>query len=808
MRVKKLGIALIFLFVMVFCLFANKGEAMASTIHTIPSNDLTAVNASYNLNIGSSTYEKCEWNGVAGLMEGYEGFYQDKLYRIAYVPYNQQDMHLSNFLDIYFTNVGTIGGRKLNAKIHCDSLDFTQEAVINNGTYDKDGYMMIMQMWYTTLGIIGDSAGSMKLKTTVTITYADTGAVVDLPFYQRVEDIDAKMSYINQPESWEGISGFSGDLFVYEPYFSGDVMEINGMCARAKNDSVGAVGEDSMLKAGLFATTYKGTFTCEWGENNCGTTLLVYSAYDDRNLPNPTKETNAISTKEPGDIITYTITQPLNTFYGNTFTQYDYLVIEDNLPNEVEYVSAEFYAGDKNVTDEYGYLQYSPNLHTVRYEVKDEILEDINFYNGGELCLKIKTRAKNEGKTVITAKNKGILDIGKVVKETNEVQTPINPLFDITTSVTNGTITPTETGISMGSSRTITWSPKSGYYVDSVVIDGVTQNSSKMESGTHTFSNIAADHDVKVVCKPYYSVTTKIDSGGDISSGINTIREGQNQTVIWSTKEGYYVTKVVVDGDIYYSDNKVAGYPTEYAFTNIQKNHLVEVTTAKKPFLKITKTSDQNTYNYLDTVTYRIVVEQTIEGAVAEDIVITDKDTTKGLDFDLSSITVNRSDAVIETDGNTFTICLETLEYNAPVIIKVKGKVNNDTLESKDIRNTAKVSSTQTEEIQDDSDISVYYKVETKVTNGTITESDYEVGRGENRTISYLPDDGYYLQSVKIDGEYQDVKKYPEEVTLSNIKSNYFVEVVFAKIPNISIEKKSRWNSLSVWRYRELYDYS
>lgn len=772
------------------------GQTLASTIHTIPSNDLTAVNASYNLNIGSSTYSSCIFAGVSGVSVGTAGIYSDCKYWNIYVPYNQQDMHLTDFLDINFQNVGTIGGRKINAKIHCDSLDFTQEAVINNGTYHKDGYMQILKLYYSTVEIVGESAGSLRLKTTVTITYADTGEVVNLPFYQKIADIDSIQTYIQQPESWEGISGFTGDLYVYQPYYSGGIMQITGMKARVIESNrgtghPGSSGDDEMLKAGLFAPTYNGSFTCEFGENNCGTLLTVYSAYDDRNLPTPSKDVAADAVKEPGDIITYTITQPVSSFYGNTFTLYDFLNFEDNLPKQVEYVSADLYAGDKNVTSEYGYLEYSESLHMVRYVFKDEILEDTNFYNGGNLSLKIKTKAKNEGKTIVTAKNKGIVNIGKVVKETNEVQVTINPLYDITTSATNGTITQTETGISRGSNRTITWSPKSGYYIKSLKVDGNKLSSSKAESGIYTFTNIQSDHEVVVECSPYYSVITKIDEGGEIKAGSNTIKEGEDYDVSWVAKDGFYITKVTIDGTVTYSGNKVNGYPTEYSFSNINSNHSVEVTTAKIPFLKITKNSDQNTYNYLDTVTYRIVVEQTIEGAVADDVVITDKDMTKGLELDLSSITVNHSDAKIEVEENSFTIYLEQLNYNDPVTITVKGKVNHDMLESKDIRNTAKVSSVQTEEIMDEAEVSLYYRVETKVTNGTITESDYEVTRGENRTVSYEPDDGFYLACIKVDGEEQSLSDYAEEITLENIKANYTVEAVFAKIPALSVQKKA-----------------
>lgn len=792
-QIKAIVKGCLFAIIMVLALFTQKNQTKAATINTIPSNDLTAVNQSHFLRIGSSTLVSSSWNGIDGISEGTDGFYNDCKYWNFYVPYEAKDIYTSSlFLTLNFENVCTIGGRQVNARIVCTGLDFTQESAIYTGdTYHKDGYMRIMTLYHDSLNVMGESAGSLKIRASITLRFDDTNEIVRLPFYQRVTDIDMKVPYISQPESWEGMGGYTGDLYVYQPYYTSDVMEISGMKASAKATSSGVSGDDSMLKAGLFAPTKDGIFVCEFGENNCATEMLIYSAYDDRNLPNPTKKTDATESKLPGDTITYTIDQPVNTFYATTFTYYDEFVIEDKLPAEVKYVSASLTANGVDKTSEYGTLTYDAAAHTVRYTVKESVLQNPGFYNGKSVSLKIRTTAVNESKETVVAKNSATTNISGVIKRTGEVQTPILPQFEVITEIVNGTITPSESKINMGSNRTVTWTPKNGYYVESVTIDGVEQNNPSAGGGSHAFNNITADHNVKVVCSPYYSVTTKIDQGGNISPGTDTIKKGEDHTVNWSVKDGFYVTKVIVDETSVYVGNKPSGYPVKYDFNDIKANHAVEVTTAKIPAFKITKTSDKLKYNYLDTVTYTIVVEQTIEDAVADEVVISDKDMTNGLELDLSTIQVDREDARIKKEGNTFSVELDQMKYKMPVTITVQGRVNNETLEVSQIRNTAKVKSIQTAEIKDDSDISVYYKVETEVINGSITESDYEVGRGENRTVSYEPDDGYYLQSVKVDGESWDVGKYQKKLTLENIKANYFVKVVYAKIPTISIEKKA-----------------
>lgn len=791
---KKVLVMCFFVLVMVASVFIfHQNKVLAATINTIPSNDLTGVKESHCLNLGSSTLVSSSWKGVDGISEGTDGVYEDCKYWNFYIPYEKKDIFVSSmFLTLNFNNVCTIGGRQVNARIVCTGLDFTQEAEIYTGdTYYKDGYMRILTLYHDSLCVVGESAGSLKLKTSITLRYDDTKELVQLPFYQRVNDIDAKMPYISQPESWEGISGYTGVLYVYKDYYTGNVMEISGMKASAKTSSIGADGDDCMLKAGLFAPTNNGNFLCEWGENNCGTDMLIYSAYDDRNLPNPVKQTDVAEEKLPGDIINYTIRQEVNNFYSTTFMYYDEFIMEDKLPAEVEYISASLDVNGADKTSEYGTLTYDEASHTVKYSVKESVLQKAGFYNGRDVSLKIKTKAVNESNQIVVANNKATTTISGVKKQTGEVKTPIQPQFEVITEIVNGTITPSERKINMGSDRMVEWMPKSGYYVSSVTIDGTAQSSPDLNGGSKAFNNISADHSVKVVCRPYHKITTKIDNGGTISPDITKIKDGENNSVNWSVKDGFYVKKVVVDGSSVYSGNKVTGYPTKYDFENVTEDHAVEVTTAPVPAFKITKTSDKLKYNYMDTVTYTIVVEQTISGAVADNVVISDKDMTNGLELVLSSIKVNREDARIKQEGNAFTVEIDQMKSNEPVTITVQGKVNNDTLASKDIRNTAKVKSQQTEEIKDDSDISIYYKVETKVTNGTITESDYEVARGEKRTITYSPNDGYYLQSVKVDGEFWNIEKYQKKFTLQNIKANYFVEVVYAKIPSISIKKKA-----------------
>ena len=71
-------------------------------------------------------------------------------------------------------------------------------------------------------------------------------------------------------------------------------------------------------------------------------------------------------------------------------------------------------------------------------------------------------------------------------------------LFGVSTSVVNGSITPTNNRINVGTNYTVSYSPNAGYLLQSVVVDGVAVNISSYPN-SYTFSNIQADHSISVV---------------------------------------------------------------------------------------------------------------------------------------------------------------------------------------------------------------------------------------------------------------------------------------------------------------------
>lgn len=95
--------------------------------------------------------------------------------------------------------------------------------------------------------------------------------------------------------------------------------------------------------------------------------------------------------------------------------------------------------------------------------------------------------------------------------------------------------------------------------------------------------------------------------------------------------------------------------------------------------------------------------------------------------------------------------------------------------------------------INDDHTIEVKYKrvytITTSSDGGNITETQKRINAGESRTISYQPNEGYYLRRLKVDGKEVDLKKYPKSYTFSDIDADHEIYAEFLPKPVLTIKK-------------------
>jgi hypothetical protein len=143
--------------------------------------------------------------------------------------------------------------------------------------------------------------------------------------------------------------------------------------------------------------------------------------------------------------------------------------------------------------------------------------------------------------------------------------------FNITTSASiGGAITPSgTTTIDPGSSQTFTITPRIGYKVKDVKIDGASIGA----VSTYTFNSVSSDHTIEAQFEPItFTITASAGSGGSVSpSGTVTVNYGDSKTFTITPDKGYKIRDVKVDG-------KSVGAVSTYTFSNITDNHTIEAT--------------------------------------------------------------------------------------------------------------------------------------------------------------------------------------------------------------------------------------
>ena len=85
-----------------------------------------------------------------------------------------------------------------------------------------------------------------------------------------------------------------------------------------------------------------------------------------------------------------------------------------------------------------------------------------------------------------------------------------------------------------------------------------------------------------------------------------------------------------------------------------------------------------------------------------------------------------------------------------------------------------------------------YYNIDTQVVGGTITPQVTGIRSGENRTITYSPNDSsrQYLKSVTVDGVEQSVDLFKNSYTFSNITDGHTIRVEYADLYKVTFDAK------------------
>ncbi|HUN64655.1 MAG TPA: choice-of-anchor D domain-containing protein, partial [Bacteroidota bacterium] len=142
----------------------------------------------------------------------------------------------------------------------------------------------------------------------------------------------------------------------------------------------------------------------------------------------------------------------------------------------------------------------------------------------------------------------------------------------VASSGPNGTISPSGTiVVTSSTNKSFTFTPATGYHVDTLLIDGV-RNTDSLTG--YTFRSISANHTIRVIFSiNQYVISALSGPNGVIApSGAVPVPYGSGQRFVFTPAAGYHVDSVQVDG-ILNTDSLSA-----YTFFNVTAVHSIRVT--------------------------------------------------------------------------------------------------------------------------------------------------------------------------------------------------------------------------------------
>lgn len=177
-----------------------------------------------------------------------------------------------------------------------------------------------------------------------------------------------------------------------------------------------------------------------------------------------------------------------------------------------------------------------------------------------------------------TANYKTIMDI--------DIEVNVKNTFDVITSVPggNGTITPSKIGVIEGSKVKITFTPKTGYMIDKVLVNGI----EKTVIGNEIEITVDEEKTVEVIYKKIpFTITVEEVTGVTVDpDGIVTVNYGDNKDFTITANTGYKLVKVLVN------DEEKALEGNTLKLKNITSNMKIKVVVEKIDY-KVIEGADQ-----------------------------------------------------------------------------------------------------------------------------------------------------------------------------------------------------------------------
>ena len=433
-KVKRLMFSLFLVLCMAACCILNAEESSAVSVSVIPDNS-TIVPSAYIFNTG---YSNASWT----INSAYQSSItvMDRRTSSGCISFTVTRntgaaRTFTNPLSVVYENAGEINGRPVNIKLNVDRLIQTGSTDTNIANCSGE----FLCLWYGRTDVSSYKTTGSRYKLThttdisYTVTYADTGEVVELPCFQAVADLDTFQNVASVAEGFVPISGYIR-AYIYSACAL--VQKNGGFFAPSQLE---VSGNESYTRTGLYAETGNGQFAGRYYTTNCRTQLLIYSQYRDGMLPAPELSIDDTHPYEEGDEVVIDVRQKAGTFFVDTITKYTSFEIADDIPDGLTYKSAAVYNQSGDDVTGMGTLDYYSSSGTVAFRFSDSFIQNQDSYDGSTYTLRITTEADpiDEGDKIID--DTALSRISSVEQRTSEQHIRIVKPFHVNYEYVSGT---------------------------------------------------------------------------------------------------------------------------------------------------------------------------------------------------------------------------------------------------------------------------------------------------------------------------------------------------------------------------------
>ncbi len=403
------------------------------------------------------------------------------------------------------------------------------------------------------------------------------------------------------------------DVIEYDWIPNGAIYALNlgntGMASdegtKAKNTKTNIHREIHFYKSGTTEeVTFKGIIAFadfDWGEGYSITTGLRRGYVITRDNTTPLIHSNANTWVMSGTGSGSNYENDLHAMYDNKYVLWTEVEGSQAKPLKLVMTMPKLRRGAKNNTP-YTYVYYQMGGSTpasLSYRKSDIIatygklsVSNTPIYSDTANFSFDGWKVNGQSPNGITVGQNGITLYGSFTKNSTE---QAERSTSVTTSITNGQISPSASNVSADDDYTVGFFCNNGYTIGSVLVNGAQQDGITGNSGDYTFGfasmsseEIAEQNSIAVSCvegpgadqddeyedddSGLPSIITSIENG-TITESITDIDAEETYDVEYSCNEGFHLASILVNGE----EVSITDHPTSYTFEGVSEKRTIDV---------------------------------------------------------------------------------------------------------------------------------------------------------------------------------------------------------------------------------------